>query len=128
MLGIPAALRADAEIEAEYAGDGSPVRLSVEGGELRGGAAGFVYFPLPLGRWYEDLIFTWANILLFRSEEIDGWCEGDSAPRGEALTLTWELSKAWYGDRLSPGYRDRTAEEVERVFGSLGLTGAFWRP
>lgn len=58
MLGIPAALHADAEVEAEYAEDVSPVRLSVEGGELRGGATGFVHFPLPLRRWYEDLVFT----------------------------------------------------------------------
>lgn len=57
MLGIPAALHSDAEVETEYAEDDSPARLSVEGGELQGDA-GFVHFPLPLGRWYEDLVFT----------------------------------------------------------------------
>jgi hypothetical protein len=48
-------------------------------------------------------------------------------PRGEALTLrkTWELSKAWYDDRLSPSFRGRTAEEVATI---LGLRGAFWQP
>jgi hypothetical protein len=35
MLGVPAALHADAEVEAEYAEDGSPARLSIEGGRLR---------------------------------------------------------------------------------------------
>ena len=58
MLGIPAALHSDAEIEAEYAEDGSPVDLSVDGGRLRAGVGGFVHFPLPFGRWYENLIFT----------------------------------------------------------------------
>jgi len=58
MLGVPAALHSDAEIEAGYAGDGSPVQLSVEGGRLRGDVDGFVHFPLPFGRWYENLIFT----------------------------------------------------------------------
>jgi hypothetical protein len=57
MLGIPAAFHSDAELETEYAEDDSPVRLSVEGGELQGDA-GLVHFPLPLGRWYEDLVFT----------------------------------------------------------------------
>jgi hypothetical protein len=57
MLGIPAALHSDAEVETEYAEDGSPVRLSVEGGELQCNA-GLVHFPLPLRRWYEDLVFT----------------------------------------------------------------------
>ena len=58
------------------------------------------------------------------------WCEERGRPRGEALTLqkTWELSKAWYGDRLSPGFQGRTAEEAQEIFGRLGLGGAFWRP
>ena len=57
MLGIPAALHADALIGAEYAEDGAPARLSVEGGRLRGDG-GVVHFPPPLGRWYDDLAFT----------------------------------------------------------------------
>jgi hypothetical protein len=57
MLGIPAALHSDAEIVAEYAGDGSPARMSVENGRLRG-VDGIVHFPLPLRHWYDDLVFT----------------------------------------------------------------------
>ena len=66
--------------------------------------------------------------MLFRSEEeIEGWCERSGVLRGEALTLrtTWDLSKAWYDDRLSPSFRGRTAEEAAT---SLGLGGVFWRP
>ena len=43
MLGVPAALHSDAEIEAEYAEDGSPARLSVQNGRLRA----MVRRPLP---------------------------------------------------------------------------------
>jgi hypothetical protein len=57
MLGVPAALHSDAEIEAEYAGDGSPAYLSVENGRLRG-VDGVIHFPLPLRHWYDDLVFT----------------------------------------------------------------------
>ena len=57
MLGVPAALHSDAEIVAEYAGDGSPAYLSVENGRLRGDD-GIVHFPLPLRHWYDDLVFT----------------------------------------------------------------------
>jgi hypothetical protein len=49
MLGIPAALHSDADVETEYAEDGSPAHVSVEGGELQGDA-GLVHFPLPLRR------------------------------------------------------------------------------
>ena len=57
MLGVPAALHSDAEIVAEYVGDGTPVLVSVENGGLRG-IDGVVYFPLPLRHWYDDLVFT----------------------------------------------------------------------
>ena len=57
MLGVPAALHSDAEIVAEYVGDGLPVHLSVENGRLRG-VDGIVHFPLPLRHWYDDLVFT----------------------------------------------------------------------
>jgi hypothetical protein len=48
-------------------------------------------------------------------------------PRGQALRLrkTWELSKAWYDDRLSHSFRGRTTEEVATILGRLGLRGAF---
>jgi hypothetical protein len=39
---------------------------------------------------------------------------------------TWDLSKAWYDDRLSPSFRGRTAEEAATILGRFG--GAFWRP
>jgi hypothetical protein len=43
-----------------------------------------------------------------------------------SLATLWELSKAWYHDRLSPAYRSRTAAEVHAIFAGLGLTSAFW--
>ena len=50
-------------------------------------------------------------------------------PRGEILSLerSWSLAKAWYGDRLSPEFRGRTAAEAEAIFCGEGLTSAFWR-
>jgi alkylmercury lyase-like protein len=56
-LGIPAALHADAEIDALYCDDGAPARLVVGDGALRGDA-GVVHFPLPVARWYDDQIET----------------------------------------------------------------------
>ena len=56
-LGIPAALRADAEIEAEFAEDGAPARLAVEGGRVRDGGE-VVHVLRPFRRWYDDLLET----------------------------------------------------------------------
>lgn len=58
MLGIPAALHADAEIEAYYAEtSNTPVMLSVSGDRVQGHGE-VIHFPLPFQRWYDDLIHT----------------------------------------------------------------------
>ena len=55
-LGIPAALHADARIEAP-AGNGEPFRFAIKSGRVTGWD-GVVHFPLPVRRWYDDLIAT----------------------------------------------------------------------
>ena len=56
MLGIPAALHADARIDAVYSDTGETASVSVVNGAVHG--AGAVYFSLPFRQWYDDLIFT----------------------------------------------------------------------
>lgn len=57
MLGIAAALDADALIEAVCAEDEQPVVLGVQGGRVHGHGE-VVHFPLPFRHWYDDLIVT----------------------------------------------------------------------
>jgi len=69
-------------------------------------------------------------MLLFRSEaKIDDWCAATGEPHGEAVPLrqVWELSKAWYGNRMAPDFRGRTFEQAIAVFRSVGLDSEFWR-
>ena len=56
MLGIPAALGADATIHASWAADGTPVELRVTDGEVVGD--GIVHFLKPFRTWYDDLRHT----------------------------------------------------------------------
>ena len=56
-FGIPAALHADAEIEAICAQSGERIRLSVTGGQVRGPEA-LVHFLVPFKDWYNDLPST----------------------------------------------------------------------
>ena len=53
-------------------------------------------------RWY------WAN------------CAWDMLGVPAALHSDAEI-EAWYGNRLSPDYRGRTAEEIREIFGHFGL-------
>jgi Alkylmercury lyase len=57
MLGIPAALHADAHIEAVSADTGEAGRLDIVNGQLQSADA-VVSFALPFRQWYDDLIFT----------------------------------------------------------------------
>jgi hypothetical protein len=43
------------------------------------------------------------------------------------LDQTWALAKLWYEDRLTPAFRRRTPREATDAFGSIGLTGDFWK-
>jgi hypothetical protein len=56
-LGIPAALHADAQIEAACAQTGEPIRLNIKDGEVSTSKA-LVHFLVPFRDWYNDLAFT----------------------------------------------------------------------
>jgi hypothetical protein len=56
-LGIPAALHADAEIEATCAQSGKPIQLRVMDGQVRQSEAR-VHFLIPFREWYNDLVYT----------------------------------------------------------------------
>jgi hypothetical protein len=68
-------------------------------------------------------------MLLLRDEEhVDRWCGMRAQPRGGLLNAEqlWELARRWYGNRMEPDWRPRTADEAGTVFEGIGLTGAFW--
>jgi hypothetical protein len=70
-------------------------------------------------------------MLLFRSEaQVQEWCATWQVKRGQVLPLSqvWELSKAWYADRMHPDFRGRTPDKVVQIFESVGLISPFWKP
>lgn len=68
-------------------------------------------------------------MLLFQSEEwVDKWCKRNNLERGEMLSIqqVWELSKLWYGNRMSLEYHGRSMEQVAEIFKQAGLKSNFW--
>ena len=68
-------------------------------------------------------------MLLFRSEEeIDAWCAEHSRERGGVMPVgqLHELATRWYGDRLDPDWRPRTAQQSQAILETVRLTGPFW--
>ena len=60
-------------------------------------------------------------MVLLRSEE-------DAPPTGASMPVEQlsRLAKAWYGNRLDPGWRPRTNAESQVLLEQVGLTGDFW--
>lgn len=54
---ILAALDTDGRITSTWADTGEPVELSIIDGELDH-HDGYVCFPLPANRWWDDILFT----------------------------------------------------------------------
>lgn len=68
-------------------------------------------------------------MLLFQSEAwVRKWCQRTNLERGEILTIgqVWELSKIWYGNRMSVDFHGRSMEQVAEVFRQVGLKSKFW--
>lgn len=58
-LAIPAALHADAEIEARWLDDDTPVDLRIENGRPAGEASdGFIHFTIAARHWWDDIVET----------------------------------------------------------------------
>jgi len=56
-LAILAALHSDGRIRSTWSDTGEPLELTVTGGDLHD-TAGFISFPLPASRWWDDIVFT----------------------------------------------------------------------
>ena len=67
---------------------------------------------------------------LFRAEgHVARWLEMRGYEGGATITAgkLCELAHAWWGNRLAPDWRPRSADEAQRILDSLGLTGRFWQ-
>jgi hypothetical protein len=67
-------------------------------------------------------------VLLRSEEEVDDWCRATGEPHGEIVPLArvWELSQAWYGDRMRPEFRGRSLDDAHEIFRDIGLISDFW--
>jgi hypothetical protein len=68
-------------------------------------------------------------MLFFRSEErVNEWCRGRGVPANPIVSLQqlWQLSVAWYSNRLTPDAKRPGADEIRAIFARVGLTGPFW--
>ena len=112
---------------------GTQIEMYLEGGAVRWRQpeATVIYLGLPAARWWENIINTCGNqFLFFASEaEAEAWvAETGIAEPGRAVTIekTLEIVVPVYGRKMDLDYERPTADEMNRYFASIGLTGPFW--
>jgi hypothetical protein len=90
-----------------------------------------VYLSLPAAKWWENIMLTCSNNMVFFSspEHLAAWKRTNPSLRGEALNIqqTIDLSAPIYRTKMTLDYTRPTREQTIAHFTSLGLTGDFWK-
>jgi hypothetical protein len=90
-----------------------------------------VYLSLPAAKWWENIVTTCANHMVFFSskDHLDDWLGKNPGSSGEALSLdqTLKISIPIYRDKMKLDYTRPTKDELMSYWDSMGLRGEFWR-
>ena len=93
--------------------------------------APIVYLGRPAAEWWEDIISTCSNTMVFlRSEHHPReWRSEKVGTDGAALSIdrTVRLSEPIYQGKFDLGYSRASKEELQSHFARLGLSGPFWQ-
>jgi len=90
-----------------------------------------VYLALPASKWWENIVLTCSNNMVFFSSKnhLAEWMKSGNVTGGEALTIeqTLRLSLPIYKTKMSLDYARPSREQTIAHFQSLGLTSDFWK-
>ncbi len=111
----------------------TPIRI-----EMRDGRAArvdppeaIVYLALRPTQWWEDIITTCSNTMVFFASPDHRDASDLSAPPEAATSLTpdevYALGVPLYADKLSMDYRRPGIDDLRAHFASLGLTRPYWQ-
>jgi hypothetical protein len=132
-IAFHAMLRQDVRVESFCHHCAEPISL-----DLRGGHAvrsdppeALVYLALPAARWWDEIITTCANTMVFfaspEHRDASALCSLDALGASLTPDQTHALSVPIYGSRLAIDYARPPRQELLDHFASMGLAGDFWR-
>jgi hypothetical protein len=110
-----------------------PIHLELEGGGTTrvDPETTIVYLALRPTEWWEDIITTCSNTMVFFCSVEHRDASGLSASSDRAASLTpqqaHELGVPLYKDRLKLDYVRPGRDELNAHFAALGLSGPYWR-
>ena len=89
-----------------------------------------VYLALPAAKWWENILSTCSNNMVFFSstDHLNDWNKSNHGS-GQALTIeqTLKLSVPFYREKMNIDYTRPSREETIALFQSLNLIGDFWK-
>jgi len=123
----------DTHIESQCHHCAAPIEI-----ELRDGRAAavqprdaLVYLALPPARWWDDIITTCGNTMVFfaSAEHRDSSALCTTAESAVSLSpdQVHQLSGPIYGTKFALDYARPTAAELSAHFAALGLSGDYWK-
>jgi Alkylmercury lyase len=111
----------------------TPIRIELSGGRATvvDPPETIVYLALRPTQWWEDIITTCSNTMVFFASPEHRDASDLCAPADQAASLTPDqahaLSIPLYGSRLSIDYIRPGRDELMAHFAALGLTGPYWQ-
>ena len=126
-------LGADIAIDSFCHHCAAPISISMSGGRAIRvePAEAIVYLALRPTQWWENIITTCSNTMVFFASPEHRDASDITAPVDQAASLTPDqvvaLGRPLYAGKLSMDYRRPGLEELRAHFTSLGLTGPYWQ-
>ncbi len=111
----------------------TPIRVELSGGRATvvDPPETIVYLALRPTQWWEDIITTCSNTMVFFASSEHRDASDLCAPADQAASLTPDqahaLSVPLYGPRLKIDYVRPGRDELMAHFDALGLTGPYWQ-
>lgn len=128
-LGIAALANCDTTIFTKTCGEAESLQITITEGRIAQKDL-LVHFAIPARRLWDNVIYSCANMLVFRTtEQVDEWCKRHNVAKGQVVPIeqAWDLAIAWYGNYLDDAWTRKSRQQAESIFEKVGLNDSFWR-
>jgi hypothetical protein len=125
-------LELDARIESFCQHCADPIEISLIRGEVKSSrpAAPIIFLSTPVSKWYDNLIDTCSNNMVYFSskDHLSHWLAENPGLRGESLSVEKmiEVCRPLSRGRMKVDYRRPPKEELASYWDSIGLASKFW--
>jgi hypothetical protein len=126
-------LNRDTQVESFCHHCANPIEIAFSHGKKMSSlpADPIVYLSLPAAKWWENIVTTCANHMVFfgSRSHLDDYLDNNPEVIGEALSIsqTLKISLPLYRDKMRLDYLRPTKDVLMSYWNSIGLKGEFWK-